>query len=314
MDIEHKKPTWEEERFGGQNPSLPLDKQDRGKPEINESIGSNEIGPPTPFYNNELELKVPDRPSINGLYLGAGMGRAQIYPSFFKLLQENNVRVHLVSGIEMGAIMASLLAFGTTPEKMEWLFFKYFHVSKNLDLFTDKWRDQLIKIFFDDLGEKNIEDAKIQLVIPIKEVDSDKVVFINKGNLKNAIERHLTMISKDPKIGRKLFKIKRLRSYGVDYLVGINLLGGDFYLKDNDTKKINSLKIIDNGFEKNKNKFDNYRRLFLGKLSLDIGKESPGLIENEMSQLNSLLIEMKNYLNKNSTLASEKRLLMESRR
>jgi hypothetical protein len=94
----------------------------------------------TPIRFNDQSLRL-------GLAFGPASNRAINYISVLKVLEKNNLSPVVLTGTEMGAVVASMYAVGMTPESIEWSFYKYFKERKKYKIYEKDWLDQ-IDVFF----------------------------------------------------------------------------------------------------------------------------------------------------------------------
>lgn len=211
-------------------------------------------------YNKKEDIS---KKAIFGLVLGPGAHRALGHITFLKYLDSKNIEPHLLSGNEMGAVVAALYASGVTPQKMEWLFYKFFNESKKNKIYSIKWFKKLDEIILKEIKVTSIEKLKIAMYLPGL---TKKGVFglYGSGNIKSVLISNIKAFSKygHSQHQYNFFGDRFFNRIGVDILIGIDVLGenilferGDDYLagifgkvvgkiqkeKNNPKKKIYSL-------------------------------------------------------------------------
>ncbi|MDP8259527.1 MAG: patatin-like phospholipase family protein [Candidatus Gygaella obscura] len=157
-----------------------------------------------------------------GLALGGGGVRAFAHIGILKVLEENKVPIHALSGISMGSIIAAIYALGIPIDKIEkklldiagskailslekfstsseidekkLVFQKFVRILKNLYLWNvrgaRKWLVRFDKIlpFVESLiGNKTFADTKIPFYCVACDLATGEEVIINKGKLIDAV-------------------------------------------------------------------------------------------------------------------------------
>ena len=139
-------------------------------------------------YNIIMEKKVRV-----GLALGSGGLCGVAHVGFLQVLEENGIKVDMVSGISMGAIVGGLYASGVSPKELEEIALKIekkdilglnaFKVLKE-SVFTGKkienFLNKLVKV-------KNIEDADIQFYAQAVDLMNGTMHTFDKGSIVDAM-------------------------------------------------------------------------------------------------------------------------------
>ncbi len=125
-----------------------------------------------------------------GLALGGGAAKGIAHIGVLKRLKHSDISVDFISGTSAGAIVASYFAFGKKLENLNELAnllraqaVLNFKMGKLGLMSTDKLRDYLKN----DLGDVNIEDAKIPLAICTTDVNTGETIHFTSGPLIPAI-------------------------------------------------------------------------------------------------------------------------------
>lgn len=195
--------------------------------------------------NQGTEIKrprtIPEVPKI-GIILGPGGSRVYGQIGVLQELQKNKIPIHSVAGIELGALVGSLYAWRGSVNDVEWQMFKI----KEEDLFKKniltgkKTTDvtslsPILKTAFNNLKS---EDLKKHFSCPALNLQNSQIYMMNKGFLEQMLPFCLPYppLFKPYKnnIGstRDLKVVADyLRSQGANYIVFVNVLGGDAFKK-----------------------------------------------------------------------------------
>lgn len=126
-----------------------------------------------------------------GLALGGGAAKGIAHIGVLKAFEEEGLTISYLSGTSIGSLVASYYAFGKSLEEItavgQQLTFKSltsFSWRKKGGFFTtNAFREMIIR----DLGDVQIEDARIPLAICTTDIVSGEQVAIEKGSLADAI-------------------------------------------------------------------------------------------------------------------------------
>ncbi|EPZ49404.1 phospholipase, patatin family [Bacteriovorax sp. BAL6_X] len=125
-----------------------------------------------------------------GLALGGGAAKGIAHIGVLKAFEEQNIPISYISGTSVGAIVASYYAFGknyndflSLAKKLNYKDSISLTIPKKGFFSTKSIREMLIK----DLGDVNIEDAKIPLAICTTDISTGEQVVFYKGNLADAV-------------------------------------------------------------------------------------------------------------------------------
>ena len=125
-----------------------------------------------------------------GLALGGGAAKGIAHIGVLKAFEEEQIRIHCISGTSVGALVASYHAFGRPAESILSIC-STLNLSRIIDftlerggLFsTDNIRDMIHR----DLGDRRIEDARIPLAICATDIETGEQLIFRKGNLADAV-------------------------------------------------------------------------------------------------------------------------------
>lgn len=176
-----------------------------------------------------------------GLALGAGAAKGFAHVGVLKALEESGVRIDMIAGSSMGAIIGGGYACGLSSKELE-------DISLNSD-----WLDvlnlidpifptrgfidgQKIKEFLDEIyGGKNIEDLNIPYAATTVDILKGDLYVINSGNLASAARASgsVPIVFNPLSEGDKVLvdggmidpvPIDVVRSLGADYIIAVNVL------------------------------------------------------------------------------------------
>jgi len=125
-----------------------------------------------------------------GIALGGGGARGIAHIGVLRALEENEVKISYIAGTSIGALVASYYAFGKSiddirdvGEALNFTSVIGFSLQKK-GLFSTRSMEKMI---IRDLGDVNIEDAKIPLAICATDISTGEQVILERGNLAKAV-------------------------------------------------------------------------------------------------------------------------------
>lgn len=125
-----------------------------------------------------------------GLTLGGGAAKGLAHIGVLKAFHKKKQEIHCISGVSVGALIASYFAFGKKFNELDELAdilnaksIVNFRPSKLGLINTDAIRDIIIK----DLGDVLIEDARIPLAIGATDIETGECVIFHEGSLAKAV-------------------------------------------------------------------------------------------------------------------------------
>jgi len=125
-----------------------------------------------------------------GIALGGGAARGIAHIGVLKAFEENDIRISYISGTSIGALVASYYAFGKSiddikniGEELNFTSIIGFSLHKKGMFSTRSIENMILK----DLGNVNIEDAKIPLAICTTDISSGEQIVLKRGNLAKAV-------------------------------------------------------------------------------------------------------------------------------
>lgn len=193
-----------------------------------------------------------------GLALGAGAAKGFAHIGVLEALEEAGIRVDMIAGSSMGAIVGGGYASGLSVEALsdvalnsDWL-----DVLNLIDpIFPTRGfiDGQKIHRFLDELYDhKNIEDLNIPFAATTVDILKGDLFVLNKGNLANAARASSSIpiifnpLAQDDKVlvdGGMIdpVPVDVVRSMGADYIIAVNVLAfSDEDLGDQELKYMNA--------------------------------------------------------------------------
>jgi hypothetical protein len=229
----------------------------------------------------ETEVKTfKQKKTSIALIFGPGLNRTVGYSTFLKALKKQNIEVEMVSGTGMGAIVAAHFASGKTPQKLEWLFFKFFNETRGKKPYSNSWKKSLEEVFLKEFKNVKVEDLKIPLVIPVYQKNPPMLKNINKGNLFELLEAQFIFSLKEEgpytsPLTKEVYNAFWMRKLGAKMVVGIDVMGkkGLFEEEDKSLKELYN-KIIKN-IKNERGDLDLFFSLPFSQMPLDSEKKLP---------------------------------------
>lgn len=170
-----------------------------------------------------------------GLSLGPGLHRAIAYIELLKELEKNNIKLEVITGTEMGAVVAALYAAGTTPEAIEWMFFKYFREENREKYYEKSWISLIDKHFLMKIKNKEIKETRIKFYITLFDHNTKKTYFFDNGNLRQLVLLNLRLNNNPLKFSngvkysgsmeKEIFNSRLLNKIGAEFTVSADAVG-----------------------------------------------------------------------------------------
>ncbi len=172
-----------------------------------------------------------------GLALGGGAVLGAVHVGILKVLEEKNITIDCISGTSIGSFVGALYAFGVNVDEIEkltrdlrWLDITEISLSKFGLMSNEKFG----KLLVEQIGDKNIEDAKIPLRIIATDIASGEKVILEKGNLADAVRASACLpgIFKPVEIDGRLLvdggivenvPVTPLLDMGANYIIAVQL-------------------------------------------------------------------------------------------
>jgi len=125
-----------------------------------------------------------------GLALGGGAAKGIAHIGVLKAFEEEQIRIHCISGTSVGALVASYHAFGRPPESILSIC-STLNLSRILNFTFERGglfsTDNIREMIHRDLGDCRIEEADIPLAICATDIETGEQMIFRKGNLADAV-------------------------------------------------------------------------------------------------------------------------------
>lgn len=135
-------------------------------------------------------MTLPGKNQKVGLALSGGAVLGAAHAGVLRALEEHNITIDCISGTSIGALVASLYAFGWDYEHIKnfaidisWRNLTDISFSKMGVLSNRKIRSEMLK----DFGSVNFDDAKIPLAIVATNITTGGKVVLKKGDVGKAV-------------------------------------------------------------------------------------------------------------------------------
>lgn len=172
-----------------------------------------------------------------GLALGGGAVLGAAHVGVIQALEENSIQIDCITGTSIGAFVAAFYAFGKNVNEMQALAsqLKWGDITKvKISKYALLSNEKLGQLIVDELGDKNIEDARIPLAMVATDITTGKKVVLKKGPLAPAVMASTCIpgIFKPVEIEKKLLvdggivenvPIPTLRSLSAEFIIGVDL-------------------------------------------------------------------------------------------
>lgn len=126
-----------------------------------------------------------------GLALGSGAALGSAHIGVLKALEEHNIKPAYIAGTSIGAMVASLYAFGMSVDAIEevalsldWLDISGISLSK-MGLLTN---DELGQMLDNKLGDVTFDQAEIKLAVVATDISTGEKVIIREGKVSEAVK------------------------------------------------------------------------------------------------------------------------------
>lgn len=186
-----------------------------------------------------------------GLVLSGGSAYGFAHIGVIKVLEENGIKVDIVGGTSMGAIVGGLYSAGITIEKMEEILTTFSRkkiVDFNLFSFADDgllYGKKVTRFIKQIVGEKKIEDCEKKFFCIATDIASGEKVVLDKGPLITAIRSSMSIpgIYKPIRQGKVVLvdggssdnlPVEDARERGADIVISVDVCS--YYKKENDLK------------------------------------------------------------------------------
>lgn len=222
------------------------------------------------------------------LILGPGLSRTVGHISVLRNFDRNGIKVDFISGSEIGAIIGAMYASGMTPEMIEWNFYKYFREKSNAKVLSAKWFEELDEFFLKRFQNVRVESLKKNFYLPLYSKKAKKIVYFNKGNLRNLLLLNLKNISLSGKAEYtqasefEVFNARFAKGLGAELVIGVDAIGNKIILNESNEYIFGFYNRIAGNIKKNRRLVDLYYPLPLEASSLDSDEDAGANLQNAL--------------------------------
>ena len=238
-----------------------------------------------------------------GLNFGPGLNRAINYVEVLKELEKNNIKLNVITGNEMGAVVAALYASGNTPEIIEWMFFKYFKEHKKSKIYSKEWIQEIDEYFLSKLRAQKIEDTEIKFYLTLYDRKTNKVYYFDKGNLRDLLLLNLRL-KENPLVFKdgpeyagafqvETFNAKLLSGFGSDFNIAVDGLINKVSMGESNHEFVQVVLAASTRYQSEKKKFDYIINLPISEMPLDISSDTSMFVEKTHESVKKHLISLK---------------------
>ncbi len=256
------------------------------------------------IYNEKTEINYEQRKYLNrkskfALILGPGLNRSVGYISVLKNFEKNNIKIPIISGTEFGAIISAMYASGMTPEMIEWNFYKYFREKSNAKIYSQKWYDEVDEFFLKRFQSVRVENLKKVFYLPLYSKKEKKIVYFNKGNLRNLILLNLKNVNMSGKAEYSLasefevFNSRFAKNQGADLVIAIDAIGKKAQLNESNEYVYGFYNRIIGNIKMNQRLVDLYYPLPLEASSLDADDDAGLNLQNALDYSEKIVSDIK---------------------
>lgn len=233
------------EKIKSANPLKSESIENKKLTEIEVNSQSTQVDQETNYNNDQHEVNqnIENSPQVNlpplpkiAIILGPGGARTFAHIGVIKELHRRRAPLVAVSGIEMGALFASLYAWHGQMNDLDWQLNKVkneFFLKKNILGQSEKSQNpnELQSFLNQVFGIQKIEDFKYQFACPAIQLQGQESYVMSKGSAVNSLNYCLyspPLFNANNGYTSGLFQIKQLanflRSRGASYVVFVNVL------------------------------------------------------------------------------------------
>lgn len=270
------------------------------KPELEKKASQGIYGPVRGDQMDDFEYatKQTKLTPVTGLYLGPGLMKASLHVNVLKALEYHGIQVHIISGMGLAAALATMYAFGLTPDLIEWRVFRFTNAVEGLKPLSEKWKSHLEEILLEDLTQKRIEQANIALALPLYDQKRSEVVLVTRGTVEQLIRKQFefspgtaTGRYLSPMLGR-VEMASLLRGQGADLKFAVEAMGEKLSFESGDSFLAGIYgRLIGTGQDDHQ-KFDKVLVLPTSKMSLDSAEDVDKEIEKSLKRVTEQVAQL----------------------
>lgn len=203
-------------------------------PQVNAKV---QVGPKLIDEGMEALSSRPRLLPVVGLHLGPGLMRSFAFISSLRELEREGIRVNVISGSELGLVIAALYAFGMSPDLIEWRFFNFVNAAQGVRVHSEEWLNLLERELLGELSKQKVEEAQRTLIAPVYQYETERVEYFRRGSLIDLVRAQFRFQRpvrppywSAPHV-YEVFSKKAFDDLGVDYSIGLNVLDRDIIFK-----------------------------------------------------------------------------------
>ncbi|MFZ4712794.1 MAG: hypothetical protein ACOYL6_03725 [Bacteriovoracaceae bacterium] len=148
--------------------------------------------PQTDSITPEYVYKKKNKNAHINLHLGPGLYNTFSYVGFFKGLEKNRIKIHALSGVEFGAVMAALYAKHKKSSLVEWELFKLLQqMGSETEVYSVTWKKAISELIQNNFARVDFNQLDIELKIPVW--NKDHYLWITEGNVAQALMNSLNL-------------------------------------------------------------------------------------------------------------------------
>lgn len=168
--------------------AVSIDKESKSVDHVSINHSEDQLNPDDEEVDEEEEKKYT-------LVFGPGLYLTGGYLPVIRRIEDQKENFLSVTGHGLGAYFAAMFAFGFKSDFIEWNFYKFLEETKNMRVLSKRWKQAFIEILLDDLKDKKIEEAQINLILPVFSKERRKVEWIETGDLSKAVMANIEFAS-----------------------------------------------------------------------------------------------------------------------
>jgi NTE family protein len=183
------------------------------------------------------EIKPPLKPSKIALVLGAGASRGFAHIGVLKILESNNVPIHMIVGTSAGSFVGSLYAYGFNAYQLQKMSFAIekgdivdLTIPDNGFIKGDKLEEYINNL----LNNTPMEKLRIPFYAVATDIQNGQEVVFGKGNTGKAVRASCSIpgIFRPVKIDNKTYvdggvvspvAVNAARRYGADIVIAVDI-------------------------------------------------------------------------------------------
>lgn len=275
-------------------------------PSIEDTISEAQSYGPAPIKIEQTESAEGQKKKALALILSPGLYRSIAQLALLREFERSSVDLHMLSGVGFGAIVAALYACGKTPEKIEWIFYKFYSRAKDIAPHSEKWFKVLETTLQGELGDKRIEQANKVFILPLFDTSKQELVLFKKGPLVKLLIDNMRVTPKLKSnylstIRHKIYFPKTLKKMGADLVLGVNVLNERLFFETQNSEQIKTYVEASRHMSTGNEGLDEYLKLNLEEFALDTRKISDMLVisEKRCREIVANLLKKLDFLGKN---------------